>query len=252
MEGFVCSICNDLTEKVTMQRQHTHQWLMMLIIHFVVMGVFLGSCRPDTKVEVDKPSNLDSAKEMILSDLDNEPDRVIWQKPEMVLGLMGDVSNKVVADLGAGSGFFTFRLLQKAKHVVAVDIDTSALNRLRRLASKLDTSITNKLTVKIAREDDPDLEGMRVDIVFLSNTYMYLKNRVEYLNTLKRYLAPHAKIIIVDYKKKNLPFGPPVEEKLDLSVIENELGRAGYSIIKSDDVSLDYQYIVIGELNDPN
>lgn len=188
----------------------------------------------------------DSTRPMVESD--NEPDRVIWQKPEMVLDLLGDLHDKVVADIGAGTGFFTFRLLQYAKKVIAVDIDKVPLERMRQLSLKLDTSISNKLEIKLAKPADPELNPSSVDVVFMSNTYMYIKDRVSYLKNLKKYLRPHARILIIDYKKKSLPFGPPIDERVDLGTVEKELGSAGYRIVKSDDVSLDYQYIVLAGL----
>lgn len=78
--------------------------------------------RPDTDTNIN-PKEFDQS--------DNEPDRVIWQKPEMVMELLGDMKDKVVADIGAGTGFFTFRLLQQAKKVIAVDIDKGPLERMR-------------------------------------------------------------------------------------------------------------------------
>lgn len=182
------------------------------------------------------------------SETDNEPDRVIWQKPEMVMELLGSLKNKVVADIGAGTGFFTFRLLQQAKKVIAVDIDKAPLDKMRSLAQKLDTSISGKLEIKLASPSDPGLEPESVDIVFMSNTYMYINNRVQYLRNLKKYLKKGAAILIIDYKKKSLPFGPPIEERIDLGTVEEELTAAGYRIRRSDDVSLDYQYIVLASM----
>lgn len=179
---------------------------------------------------------------------DNTPDRVIWQKPDLILDLLGDMHDKVVADIGAGTGFFTFRLLQHAKKVVAVDIDKAPLDKMAQLAEKLDTSISNKLVIKLTKPSDPQLDPHSVDIVLLSNTYMYIQDRVNYLKTLRAYLKKDARVLIIDYKKKNLPFGPPIDERVNLDTVEKELLNAGYNIQKSDDVTLDYQYIVLANV----
>ncbi|HQW71967.1 MAG: methyltransferase domain-containing protein [Saprospiraceae bacterium] len=194
--------------------------------------------RPDTDTNIN-PKEFDQS--------DNEPDRVIWQKPEMVMELLGDMKDKVVADIGAGTGFFTFRLLQQAKKVIAVDIDKGPLERMRMLSQKLDTSISNKLEIKLAKPSDPELQPQSVDIVFLSNTYMYIQDRTTYLRNLKKYLRPKARILIIDYKRKVIPFGPPYEERVGLNRAERELKEAGYTIERSDDVSLDYQYILLAK-----
>lgn len=223
------------------------RFLKLLILALsLIMAV---SCKNEVKREpMQEQAEVIDSTVYFFSETDNEPDRVIWQKPEMVMELLGSLKNKVVADIGAGTGFFTFRLLQQAKKVIAVDIDKAPLDKMRSLAQKLDTSISGKLEIKLASPSDPGLEPESVDIVFMSNTYMYINNRVQYLRNLKKYLKKGAAILIIDYKKKSLPFGPPIEERIDLGTVEEELTAAGYRIRRSDDVSLDYQYIVLASM----
>ncbi|HMY83147.1 MAG TPA: class I SAM-dependent methyltransferase [Saprospiraceae bacterium] len=220
--------------------------LVFSIGYIVLSGV---SCKGDASVQEHSgfPDPVPNDSVTTMTESDNEPDRVIWQKPDMILDLLGNLSDKVVADIGAGTGFFTFRLLQHAGKVIAVDIDKVPLDRMSQLSRKLDTAISNKLEIKLAKPNDPELKPASVDVIFMSNTYMYIQNRVPYLKNLIQYLKPHARILIIDYKKKSIPFGPPIEERVDLGTVEEELMKAGYKIIKSDDVSLDYQYIVLAE-----
>ncbi len=207
----------------------------------------------DTDVQARKISKVELARvrdslDSLMISTDIGPERVIWQKPELVISMLGKLAGKKVADIGAGTGFFTFRLVQTAAKVYACDIDTAALERLHLLAGKVDKTIRDKIQIVISTKTDPGLGKNKVDIVFLSNTYMYIRDRVAYLKNLKKYLNPEAEIMIVDYKRKRIPFGPPEEEKIDLYQVEKELLAAGYTVIHSDDVSLDYQYIVTAEL----
>lgn len=224
--------------------------ILIKLFVFICLA-FCVACNPTThsvpKQEMDvHDEEPDSSLTYLESD--NTPDRVIWQKPDLILDLLGDMHDKVVADIGAGTGFFTFRLLQHAKKVIAVDIDKAPLDRMAQLAQKLDTSISNKLVIKLTKPSDPQLDPHSVDIVLLSNTYMYIHNRVNYLKTLRAYLKKDARVLIIDYKKKSLPFGPPIEERVNLDTVEKELLEAGYNIQKSDDVTLDYQYIVLANV----
>lgn len=219
------------------------------ILQLCTILVFIA-CKNDVKpTDVATSNSGDTVTPPESSEIlaDNEPDRVIWQKPELVLTRFGNLEGKTVVDIGAGSGFFTFRLLSKGSRVIAVDIDTMALNNMKRFSSKLDTSITNRLRIVVASEDDPMIAPDKADAVLLSNTYLFLNDRVTYLRTLQQYLTRDAIIMIIDYKKKNLPFGPPTHIKLDLSQVENELTSAGFDIISSDDQTLDYQYIVLAK-----
>lgn len=213
--------------------------------------ILLLSCKQETTtstVQEQDPEIATADTTPLIPESDNEPDRVIWQKPEMVMEFLGDMKDKTVADIGAGSGFFTFRLLQQAKKVIAVDIDREPLEKMRLLSQKLDTSISNKLEIRHAKPSDPELGPKSVDIVFLSNTYMYIQDRVTYLKILKKYLRPSARILIIDYKRKNIPFGPPFEERVGMNRAERELKEAGYTIEKTDDLSLDYQYILLARV----
>ena len=60
-------------------------------------------------------------------------------------------------------------------------------------------------------------------------------------------LTPKGQLLIIDFKKNNLPIGPPQEYKIALSQVERELVTAGFRIHKIDQDALDYQYIVLAE-----
>ncbi len=173
--------------------------------------------------------------------------RVIWQKPEFILERLGDVSQKVVADIGAGRGFFALRIAPKAKKVIAIDIDPNITNYLDSIRNiELSTGDKNRLEARLARPDDPSLKVEEADKVLIVNTYMYIINRVDYLSTLKKGMSKGASIIIVDFKKKRTNnIGPPVAIRVPQYTVEDELERAGFELVDSDDLSLDYQYIIV-------
>ncbi len=77
------------------------------------------------------------------------------------------------------------------------------------------------------------------------NTYGYIENRVEYLKILHKGIAPGGQLLIIDFKKNNLPVGPPDEFKVSLAQVERELSAAGFKIKKVDKDMLDYQYIIL-------
>jgi SAM-dependent methyltransferase len=170
--------------------------------------------------------------------------RVIWQKPEMVIQLLGEVSNKTVADLGAGTGYFAFKLLPKAKKIIALDIDPRFIGFMDSIKSELQPEMRNRFEARLVLTDNPKLKKDEVDNVVIVNTYMYLENRVAYLKILKQGIAHGGKVLIIDYKDKNLPVGPPSSSKVSLSTVEKELKEAGFEKIVSDDNRLEYQYIV--------
>ena len=173
-----------------------------------------------------------------------DDNRHIWQKPDRVIGLLGDIENKTIADIGAGTGYFAFRLVPKAQKVIAVDIDQRFIDFMNRRKELLPESQKAKFEVRMATPMDPMLENNEVDAVLMVNTYAYIDNRIEYIRNLQSKLKVGGKILIIDFKMKSIPNGPEEEDKVALSKVERELKEAGFHNIKTDDTTLDYQYIV--------
>jgi len=176
-------------------------------------------------------------------------DRVIWQKPDLVIDQLGNVNGKVVADLGAGTGYFSRRIAYKGATVIAIDIDPRAIQWMQEQKSRFPAELQEKLIIRQAEPDNPHLNPSEVDMVLMVNTYSYISNRVPYFTKLKDAIRKGGTIVIIDFKKKETPFGPPVEERLDIIDVEKELRTAGYSILKSDEESLEYQYIIKARRN---
>lgn len=175
-------------------------------------------------------------------------DRVIWQKPELVIDLLDDLSNKTVADIGAGTGFFAFRMVLKAKKVIAIDIDPRFISYLDSVkVLELPENYQDRLETRAATADDPNLRENEVDVVVIVNTFMYIKKPVEYLKNLRQGISDGGQVLIVDFKKKRTPIGPPSEYRVPLFQVEEQLYEAGYKNIKAKDTFLDYQYIIIAE-----
>ncbi len=182
--------------------------------------------------------------ETLVADYESK-DRVIWQKPEMVISMLGDLEGKTVADIGAGTGFFTFRLVPLAKKVIGIDIDTRFISFMDSVKVRLPEKYAARFESRMAKPEDPMLKPAEADAVVIVNTYGYIENRVKYLKTLATGISPGGKLLIIDFKKNNLPVGPSDEFKVSSNQVEKELIEAGFVISKTDKTSLDYQYIVL-------
>ncbi|MCB0641560.1 MAG: class I SAM-dependent methyltransferase [Phaeodactylibacter sp.] len=174
-------------------------------------------------------------------------DRLFWQKPDLVIDRLGDISQSTIADIGAGSGYFARRLAHKAKRVIAIDIDEQFIEFMDSIKLvELPKEIQGRFETRLATPTDPKLHDNEVDVVLIVNTYMLMSDRIDYLRRLKQGLKPGGRLVIVDYKKKRIALAnPPQSIRLPLYQVENELDEAGYRLIDSDDTSLDYQYIVM-------
>ena len=171
-------------------------------------------------------------------------DRLVWQKPDMVIKRLGDLSLKTVADLGAGTGFFAFRLVPIAKKTIALDIDPRFITFMDSAKKEMNAELRSRFEARLVEFDDAKLKKGEVDAVIIVNTYMYISDRVAYMQKLRQGISKGGMVLIVDYKEKNIPVGPPTNSKVSVSTVEKELKQAGFKNIKSDDTSLDYQYII--------
>jgi SAM-dependent methyltransferase len=228
-----------------MKKQNTGTYLVSSLLLFSLL-LLTNACVNDSKnsaaTNAQATQNTNDFKPLVADYEDKS--RYIWQQPDMVIKLLGDISQKTVADLGAGEGYFTFRILPKAKKVIAIDISPRYTNYIDSLKTELPEATRPKLETRLVTPDNPSLKTNEVDAVVVVNTYMYIENRVAYLKKLRSGMTKGALVLIVDYKERNLPVGPPSNIKVALSAVEKELKEAGFGTIVSDDTSLDYQYII--------
>jgi len=215
---------------------------MRLLVVVSCLLLFFSACTGTDPVE-----NRLGEDEMYI---DEEPEskRVIWQQPGAVIDAMGDIREKVIADIGAGEGFFTKRLVPYADRVIAVDVRQEAINYLDTLRQfELPKKLQTRLEPRLGKYDDPLLKDKEVDIILIVNTFMLIENQVAYLKKLYPTLRSDGRIVIVDFKKKYTQTGPPKEERLALGMLEDMLKAAGFHIVSSDDTTLEYQYIVVAD-----
>jgi ubiquinone/menaquinone biosynthesis C-methylase UbiE len=165
-----------------------------------------------------------------------DPSRDEWQKPREVLAALGLNPSDVVADIGAGTGYFARRFAVHAAEVYAVDIDSKLLEIAHRGAPP-------NLQTIVALPDDPRLPERSVDLVFFCDVLHHIENRPAYYAKLARALKPDGRIVIVDFFKKDLPVGPPVSMKLSEEQVIAELRDAGFHLAKRVD-ALPYQYFL--------
>ena len=173
-----------------------------------------------------------------------DEDRVVWQKPEIILEKMGDLNGKTVADIGAGTGYFSFRMLKNAKKVIALEIEPRFIRFIDSISLELSTTMSDKLETRLVESQNTNLKPNEIDAALMVNTYMYVSNREDYLKQLYKSINVGGKVVVIDFKKQDLPLGPSLDEKLAAADVVRELQNAGFQSVLLDEQSLDYQYIV--------
>jgi ubiquinone/menaquinone biosynthesis C-methylase UbiE len=157
----------------------------------------------------------------------DDPARDAWQMPDRVIAALELKPGQVVADVGAGTGYFTVRLARSpaAPKVLAADIEESMLDYIRQRAQK--EGLKNVIAVKASPERTNLPEP--VDVVLIVDTYHHIANRVAYFTALRSLLRPGGRLAIVDFKKDS-PEGPPVQFRFTPEQITAELTQAGFSL----------------------
>jgi 2-polyprenyl-3-methyl-5-hydroxy-6-metoxy-1,4-benzoquinol methylase len=171
-----------------------------------------------------------------------DPARAQWQKPNEVIASLGSLEGKIVADIGAGTGYFAFPLAKKAAKVIAIDIDQRFLDYIEH--KKRTQKVGANVETRITAPDSPGLKPDEADVVLIVDTYHHIENRIDYLKKLKKDLAKGGLLVIVDFKKEKTPPGPPVELRLAQESVESELKSAGFTVVSMDRDLLPYQYII--------
>jgi ubiquinone/menaquinone biosynthesis C-methylase UbiE len=174
----------------------------------------------------------------------DDPKRDEWQKPAELVRALRLAPGMRVADLGAGTGYFSRYLSEAVGQrgtVFAVDPEPNLVVHLRERAEQEHTA--NVVPI-LASLDNPRLPANGVEVVLIVDTLHHIDDRVNYLRRLKHFLTTTGRIAIVDFKKEPLPVGPPPEHKLARELVLEELAAAGYRLVAEPAV-LPYQYFLI-------
>jgi cyclopropane fatty-acyl-phospholipid synthase-like methyltransferase len=159
----------------------------------------------------------------------DDPARDAWQMPGRVIEALALGPGQSVADIGAGTGYFSVRLARSSASpaVYAVDIEPSMVAYLKARAAK--EGLKN-LTAVQAAAGSANLPSP-VDTILIVDTYHHIPSRVAYFTALKSSLKPGGRIAVIDFRKDS-PSGPPVEFRFTPEQISKELDAAGYTLVQ--------------------
>lgn len=169
-----------------------------------------------------------------------------WQKPEEVIKALSIQPGDHVADLGSGSGYFTFRLADAVGptgKVYAVDIDKEMNDDL---AERVKDKGYQNIEVVLAQPENPGLRDKRVNLIFTSNTYHHLKDRTAYFSNLRKYLHPQGRIAIIDFNGDSW-FVSFIGHYTPSEVIKKELQEAGYTLEQEFDFLPDQVFLIFSD-----
>jgi predicted methyltransferase len=173
-----------------------------------------------------------------------DPKRDEYQKPHEVLSALNIKPGEVIADIGAGTGYFTFRLAhfvgEKGK-VYAVDVSSDMIRHINRRIRE--TNAANVVSI-LAELDDPLLPDRSVNRFFICDVWHHVENQSKYLSLMKKMLKPGGEVVMIDFNKKEMPFGPPPQMKIAREDLIKQMEGNGFKLVK-EHTFLPYQYFLV-------
>ena len=178
------------------------------------------------------------------------PDRDLWQLPDEIMDTLGIAEGSVVADIGAGGGWFTIRLARRVGAngiVYAEDIQPQMLEAtMRRVARE---GLGNVRRV-MGTSSDPRLPPGAIDAALIVDTYHEFDNPDALLRNIAKALKPNGRIGVVDFKRDGLGPGPALEDRVDPDQVVRDAEAAGLRLVRRE-TFLPYQFLLVFSRPEP-
>ncbi len=167
-------------------------------------------------------------------------DRRVWQDPDEILNAVELQPHFIAADLGCGSGYFTVPLAQKIKKVYGIDVQ---MEMLRFLEDKIRKLKIRNIETLLSESDKIPLEDESVDLLISINTLHEFGDRDRMITEIERVIRKGGKLLIVDFKKEDTGFGPPVNIRISTDKAIKLFQTKGFALSKMKDLS--YHYLLV-------
>lgn len=172
------------------------------------------------------------------------PDREAWQRPDLIMDALGIGDGSVVADLGAGGGWFTVRLARRVGPnglVYAEDIQPQMIEAIQRRVSREDLK---NVSAVLGSADHPALPKGRLDAALMVDTFHEVTDRQSLLTNVRAALKPGGRLGIVEYRTNGGGPGPSREERLPAQQVISAAEAAGFRLVRQEQF-LPYQYLLV-------
>jgi len=171
----------------------------------------------------------------------DDPERDAWQKPHDVIKALALKPDAIVADIGAGTGYFSVRFAHMLPKGRVYGVDTEA-SMVKHLAERAKRERLNNVTAVAGNPGDPRLPE-KADLIILVDVYHHVEDRERYFRQLQNSLKPGGRVAIIDFRMDS-PVGPPKSARLEPDRVKAELKRAGYALAQ-EHAFLPNQYFLV-------
>jgi len=174
----------------------------------------------------------------------DRPEREAEEAPSKAIAALEIREGQVVADVGAGSGYYSVRLARavgETGRVYATDIQPEMLGIIR---SKVAVERLTNVELVLATDTDPKLPAAAIDLVLMVDVYHELARPQEMLRALRRALRPDARLVLIEFRKESAWVPIREEHKMSVGDARLELEAEGYRFERNIDV-LPWQHVLV-------
>jgi ubiquinone/menaquinone biosynthesis C-methylase UbiE len=173
------------------------------------------------------------------------PDRAAWQKPDQIMDALAIADGSVVADIGAGAGWFTIHLARRVGPnglVYAEDVQRQMLEAIRR---RVEREGLQNVSTRLGADTSPNLPIDALDAILVVDVYPEVEDRVTFLRNLAASLKSGGRLGIVNYKPGRGGPGPSPQEgvRVESASVERDAQAAGLRVLARQ--VLPYQYLLV-------
>ena len=178
---------------------------------------------------------------------DDKDDRDGYYKPYEVFNSINGVGGKLVADMDAGDGYFTWRLLNAGANVIAVCRSQEEADKLKVEQEKRSIP-DSRLTISVAPDVSQSGLGInKVDVILMGGSMVGIADPGAYAGTLLSNLKSDGFLLLFEWKPIDSPVGPPVDQRYQEMQMMDILQSVGYTDVGSQSKLLPYHYVIVAQ-----
>ena len=175
------------------------------------------------------------------------PEREDEEAPSKALDALDLKPGMSVADIGAGSGYYSSRIAKRigpTGRVYATDIQQGMIEILER---RIKSEGLGNVTTILGAMDDPKLQPNSIDLAIMVDVYHELQQPQIFLQRLRETFKPEGRLVLLEFRKED-PKIPILEvHKMSVAEVKQEMEAEGFAIEKVIDV-LPWQHIIVLKL----
>jgi SAM-dependent methyltransferase len=172
-----------------------------------------------------------------------KPERAIWQKPDEVVRSLGLKGTETLVDVGAGSGYFTFRFARALPQGKVIAADTEA-EMIRHIHHRVMRDGIKNIQAVLIKPDDPDI-NKGADWVLICDVLHHVPDRSAWLGRIASGMKPGARLALIEFKEGKLPEGPPESAKIPHAQLIALASKAGLKLEGEKPTILPYQVFLV-------